>query len=119
MSKRILVVDDSSFMRKRIREELMAHGHSIVGEAADGDEAVKMYRDLVPDLILMDISMRGTDGITASKEIRSQFPQAKVFFFTILDNEKYRSEATKTGAVGFMNKTEWPKLGQAIGDLAL
>jgi two-component system chemotaxis response regulator CheY len=73
MGIRVLVVDDSGFMRKRIVEELKAQGHSVVGEAKGGNEAVELYRTLRPDLVTMDITMRDKDGITA-QEILSEDP---------------------------------------------
>jgi two-component system chemotaxis response regulator CheY len=95
MGMRVLVVDDSGFMRKRIVEELRALGHSIVGEAKGGNEAVEMYRTLKPDLVTMDITMRDKDGITAAKEILTEDPKARIVFLTILKDEKYKAEAEK------------------------
>ena len=69
MSKRILIVDDSSMMRKMISKILLPGGHTIVGEAKNGAEAVELYKTLEPDLVTMDITMRGMDGFTAAKEI--------------------------------------------------
>ncbi len=106
MGVRVLVVEDSGFMRKRICEEISSHGHSIVGEAKSGNEALQMYRSLKPDLVTMDITMRDKDGITAAKEILGEFPDAKILFLTILKDEKYREEAERLGAIGFLNKTD-------------
>jgi two-component system chemotaxis response regulator CheY len=100
MGIRVLVVDDSGFMRKRIVEELKAQGHSVVGEAKGGNEAVELYRTLRPDLVTMDITMRDKDGITAAKEILSEDPDANILFLTILNDEKYKAEAEKLGGPG-------------------
>lgn len=104
MGKRILVVDDSSFMRKRIRHELAARGHSVAGEAEGGDEAIEMFAEVRPDVVIMDIAMRDKDGITSAKEILENHPDAKILFYTILDDKAYQDEAKRVGAVGFLSK---------------
>jgi len=106
MGMRVLVVDDSGFMRKRIVEGLKAAGHAVVGEAKSGNEAVLMYRTLRPDLVTMDITMRDKDGITAAKEILGEDPEARILFLTILKDDKYKAEADRLGAKGFINKTD-------------
>ncbi len=117
MGIRVLVVDDSGFMRKRIVEELKARGHSVVGEAKGGNEAVELYRTLRPDLVTMDITMRDKDGITAAKEILSEDPDAKILFLTILNDEKYKAEAEKLGAKGFINKTDHLSIARVIEEM--
>lgn len=117
MGMRVLVVDDSGFMRKRIVEELRAQGHAVVGEAKGGNEAVQLYKSLKPDLVTMDITMRDKDGITAAKEILQEDPQAKILFVTILKDEKYRAEAEKLGAMGLVNKTDHLSIATIIGEL--
>ena len=70
MSKRILIVDDAAFMRMMIKDILTKNGFEVVGEAADGVQAVEKYAELKPDLVTMDITMPEMDGITALKEIK-------------------------------------------------
>ncbi len=118
MAIRVLVVDDSGFMRKRIVEELKSLGHSVVGEAQGGDEAVQMYRSLKPDLVTMDITMRDKDGITAAREIIAEDPKANILFLTILKDDKFRLEAEKIGAKGFLNKADTSQLSKAIREIA-
>lgn len=115
---RVLVVDDSSFMRKRIVAELTAQGHAIAGEARSGEEAVELYRALTPDLVTMDITMRDKDGITAAREILQEHPNAKIVFLTILRDEKYKQEADRLGAVGFLNKSDPVSLAEAIDKIS-
>jgi two-component system, chemotaxis family, chemotaxis protein CheY len=117
MAMRVLVVDDSGFMRKRIVEELKALGHSIVGEAKGGNEAIEMYRTLKPDLVTMDITMRDMDGITAAREILNEDPTAKIVFVTILKEEKYKAEAEKLGAKGFLNKADHALMAKSLQEL--
>jgi len=114
MGLRVLVVDDSGFMRKRIVSELESQGHSIVGEARGGEEAVEMYRNVNPDLVTMDITMRDKDGMTAAREILNEDPAAKIVFLTILQDEKYKEEALRLGAVGFLNKSDPVSLTEII-----
>jgi two-component system chemotaxis response regulator CheY len=104
MSKRILVVDDSSMMRKMITNILNPPGHIVIGQAKSGEEAVAMYRELKPDLVTMDITMRGMDGLTAAKEIFSFDANAQIIFLSNLNEEKYKDEVREMGAVGFVNK---------------
>lgn len=104
MSKRILIVDDSSMMRKMILKMLAPGGHIIVGEAKNGVEAVELYKSLNPDLVTMDITMRGMDGFTAAKEILSFDDKAQIIFLSNLDEDKYGQDAHSLGAVGYVNK---------------
>ncbi|MHC4455608.1 MAG: response regulator [Planctomycetota bacterium] len=104
MSKRILIVDDSSMMRKMISKILAPGGHTIVGEAKNGTEAVELYKSLKPDLVTMDITMRGMDGFTAAKEILNMDDKAQIIFLSNLDEDKYGQDAQRLGAVGYVNK---------------
>ena len=110
MSKRILIVDDSSMMRKMISKILQPAGHIIVGEAKTGAEAVELYKTLEPDLVTMDITMRGMDGFTAAKEILSFDDKAQIIFLSNLDEDKYGQDAQNLGAVGYVNKHKSRKL---------
>lgn len=85
MSKRILVVDDSNFMRHRMVQCLTEAGHQVVGKAKDGEEAVELYRQTKPDVVTMDITMRGKDGIAAAKDIFAWDADATIIFYTLLD----------------------------------
>ena len=69
MGKSILIVDDSSIMRKMIRQTLEKDNHTVVGEAKNGKDAIDMYVNLKPDVVTMDITMRDMDGFAAAKEI--------------------------------------------------
>jgi two-component system chemotaxis response regulator CheY len=117
MGCRVLVVDDSGFMRKRIGDELVAHGHSVIGEAKSGNEAVELYRSLKPDIVTMDITMRDMDGLTAARQILGEDPHAKIVFITILSDEKVSAEVQKLGAVGFINKADHQSISQFIQDI--
>jgi len=104
MGKSILIVDDSSIMRKMIKETLSSAGHEVIGEAKNGDDAVTLYKRLKPDLVTMDITMRGMDGFEAARQIMHADGQACIIFLSNLDEAQYSQEAQKIGAKGYLNK---------------
>jgi two-component system chemotaxis response regulator CheY len=83
MAKTVLVVDDSTFMRNRIKEALEDDEIKVAGEAKDGEEAIELYKELRPDLVTMDVTMRNTDGFTAAEIILKDFPDAKLVLLTL------------------------------------
>ena len=82
MGKKILVVDDSTIMRKMIGSTLHKAGHEVVGEAKDGNTAIEQYKLIKPDLVTMDITMRGMDGFTAAGKILDFDNQAQIIFLS-------------------------------------
>ncbi|NNG00769.1 MAG: response regulator [Desulfobacteraceae bacterium] len=114
MGKRILVVDDSSIMRKMIKETLRRGDHEVIGEAKSGEDAVKQYLSLEPDIVTMDITMRGMDGLAAAREIFKQDKNARIIFLSNLDEKKYGVQALELGAVGYVNKHKSKKILDVI-----
>lgn len=104
MGKKILIVDDSSIMRKMIKKTLESAEHCIVGEAKNGKDAIEMYKSLNPDLVTMDITMREMDGFAAAKEILAHDSKAQIIFLSNLDEDKYSEDAKRIGAKGYVNK---------------
>lgn len=104
MGKTILIVDDSSIMRKMIKETLTSAGHEVIGEAKNGGDAVALYQRLKPDLVTMDITMRGMDGFEAARKIMSEDRDARIVFLSNLDEAQYSREAERIGALGYLNK---------------
>ncbi len=104
MHKQVLIVDDSSMMRKLITKTLCSSGCNIIGEASNGFEALRLYKELSPDLVTMDITMRGMDGFTAAQEILQYDGQAKILFLSNLDDEKYKEMAADIGGIGMAKK---------------
>jgi two-component system chemotaxis response regulator CheY len=104
MGKHILIVDDSSIMRKMVRKNLEGGGHTIVGEAKNGKEAVDLYRSLKPDVVTMDITMREMDGFTAAEHILSHDANAKIIFLSNLDKERYSENLKRLRALGYLSK---------------
>ena len=101
---KVLIVDDARFMRLVLRRILTQAGHQILGEAKDGEEAVRMYADLRPDCMTLDIVMPKMNGIEAVKEIMSFDPTAKIIMVTALGQEAFVLDAIKSGAREFIIK---------------
>lgn len=104
MGKRILVVDDAAFMRMMIKDILTKNGYEVIGEAADGNQAIEKYRELQPDLVTMDITMPEMDGITALKEIRKMNPDAKIIMCSAMGQQAMVIDAIQAGAKDFIVK---------------
>ena len=118
MAKRILVTDDALFMRVTLKNILTRNGYEVVGEASNGVEAVRMYTQLKPDLVTMDITMPQMDGICALKEIRAQDPEAMVVMCTAMGQKNMVVEAIQAGAKDFIVKPFQPeRVLEAIGTL--
>lgn len=106
---RILIVDDHALVRKGLMALLdVKPGVEVVGEAADGDEAVEMARTLNPDVILLDLVMPNKDGITALREIRQENKDAKVLVLTSFAEESKIRAAIEAGANGLQLKDSTP-----------
>ena len=101
---RVLVVDDAAFMRKMVSDALTGGGHEIVGEAANGAEAVQRFQELRPDVMTLDITMPEKDGLAALKEIIAVDPGAKVIMCSALGQESKVLESIKLGAKDFVVK---------------
>ncbi len=101
---RVLIVDDTAFMRKLLRNILFSGGFDIVGEAENGKQAVEMYKQLKPDLVMLDIVMPEMNGIEALKAIKQIDPNAKVIMCTAVGQEKIVKAAIKLGARGYIVK---------------
>jgi len=101
---KILIVDDASFMRGSLKYIVEGAGHSVVGMAKDGQEALKLCVKLKPDIVTLDILMSGMDGLTALKSIKKEDSGAKVIMVTALGQEEKQGEAFNFGASGYIRK---------------
>lgn len=104
MAGRILITDDAAFMRHMLRNILEKAGYEVTGEAANGNECVQAYKDLRPDVAILDITMPQKDGIEAAREIRAFDPDAKIIMCSALGNETKIVEALEAGAKDFIVK---------------
>ena len=102
--KNVLIVDDSRTSRRILKDILERADYSIVGEAINGKEGVDLYKKLQPDIVTMDITMPEMDGIEALKQIRKEFPDAKVVMITAAGQKDKMMEAVKLGAAEFVSK---------------
>jgi two-component system response regulator NreC len=102
---KVLIVDDHAILRDGVRAILNLHNDiEVVGEAADGREAIEKTHDLAPDVILMDIAMPLMDGLEASRRIHKENPRAKILILTQHDNREYVLPIFKAGASGYILK---------------
>jgi DNA-binding NarL/FixJ family response regulator len=102
---RVLIVDDHALFRRGLQMVLRQESDiDVVGEAADGHEAVEKAQELMPDVVLMDVRMPGQSGIKATEEIKDNLPHAKVLMLTISDEEADLYDAIKAGASGYLLK---------------
>ena len=110
MAKKVLIVDDALFMRRMINDILTSSGeYDVVGEAADGMEAINMYKELRPDAVTMDIVMPNMDGIEACREILKVDPMARVIMVSALGQEPLVIESIAAGAKDFIVKPFSPE----------
>ena len=104
MSFKVLVVDDSSFVRMMIRQFLVHLGYTNILEAKNGFEAVEFYKENKPALTILDVTMPELDGLSALKEIISFDPTAKVIMCSAISQELVVREALALGAIDFVPK---------------
>src|SRR3989304_1106795 len=107
---RVLLVDDHILVRRGVAELLAKkEGIEIVGEAANGAEALEKVRVLMPDVVLMDVYMPGCNGLEATRRIKEEFPYVKVIMLTVADQDRVLFEAIKAGAQGYLLKEIEPE----------
>lgn len=102
--KRVLVVDDAAFMRMAIKTILQNNGFEVVGEAENGAEGVKKYKELMPDIVTMDITMPEMTGIEALIAITKFDPKAKIVMVSAMGQEALVRESVINGAKSFIVK---------------
>ena len=106
---RILLAEDHALVRAGIRSLLERQPDmEVVGEAADGKEAIEKARELRPKVIVMDIAMPGTTGLEATRHIKAKFPDVRILTLTMLEDERYFFQSIKAGASGFILKGALP-----------
>ena len=104
MSKKIMIVDDASFMRMVLKDMLIKNGHDVIAEATNGKEAFDRYREYKPDLVTMDITMPDVDGIEGVKLIKGFDPNAKIIMCSAMGQESMVKDAVIAGARDFIVK---------------
>ncbi|WP_272893635.1 response regulator [Heyndrickxia oleronia] len=101
---KILVVDDAKFMRVTLTNMLKKANHVVIGEAENGREAVELYRKLKPEIVTMDITMPEMTGLDAVKEIKKEFPDAKIVMCSSMGQQKMVMDAIEAGAKDYIVK---------------
>ncbi|MGE7918345.1 response regulator [Viridibacillus sp. NPDC093762] len=101
---KVLVVDDTMFMRHAIKMMLADSSYEVVGEANNGMEAIEKYRELLPDVVTMDVTMPVMSGLDATKVIIEEFPDAKIIIISALGQQKMILQALSLGAKDFITK---------------
>ncbi|GIN37387.1 MULTISPECIES: response regulator [Heyndrickxia] len=101
---KILVVDDAKFMRVTLTNMLKKANHIVIGEAENGREAVELYRKLKPEIVTMDITMPEMTGLDAVKEIKKEFPDAKIVMCSSMGQQKMVMDAIEAGAKDYIVK---------------
>jgi len=101
---RVLLADDHALFRAGIASLLKAWGMDVVGQAADGNEAVELTHRLKPELVLMDVGMSPCNGLEATRAIKAELPDVKVIIVTVSEDEQDLFEAIKSGAEGYLLK---------------
>jgi two-component system response regulator DegU len=125
MTIRLLLADDHTMVRQTMRRSMEAEGFEIVGEAGDGEEAVRLAEELRPDVVLMDVSMPVLDGIQATRLVRERAAGVQVVVLTMHADRDVVRRALRAGAVGYLTKDcTVEEVGEAVrlaatGDSAL
>jgi two-component system, chemotaxis family, chemotaxis protein CheY len=101
---RVMIVDDVELMRMIIKDILLMHGHEVVAEVSDGEEAIQTYLEVKPDIVLMDLIMPNMDGKEALLKLLSLDPEVKVVLCSSLGQQALITESMKIGAMGFIVK---------------
>jgi DNA-binding NarL/FixJ family response regulator len=125
MTERILIIDDHPLTREALAGLLRHNGFDVVAQAASGEEAIARAEELLPDLMLLDLSMPGMDGLTALPLLHEAAPQAEIVVLTASEEESNLLAAIRAGAAGYLLKSEPPERiveflrGVARGEAAL
>lgn len=104
MANTVLIVDDAAFMRMMIKDILTKNGYDVVGEAENGQKAIEKYKELKPELVIMDITMPEVDGIQAVKEIKGFDAAAKIIMCSAMGQQAMVIESIQAGAKDFIVK---------------
>ena len=106
---RILIVDDHALVREGIRQALTIPGFDVVGEAGSGPEGLAKALALTPDVVVLDISLPGENGIKTAARIRAEAPEIRVLMLSVHDHPEYVLESVKAGAHGYLRKDTLPE----------
>lgn len=103
---RVLLADDHAIVRQGVRELIEEGGHTVVGEAVDGHQALRMARELEPEIAILDLSMPRLNGLEAARELRKTLPHARIILLTMHETRDHVLRALRAGAKGYVLKTQ-------------
>ena len=104
MTIRLMLADDHRMLREGLRRSMTDQGFDVVGEARDGDEAIQLAEDLLPDVILMDVTMPEVDGVEATRQIKQITPEVRIVMLTMHADQEVLAAAIRAGASGYLVK---------------
>ncbi|OXB94595.1 response regulator [Parageobacillus galactosidasius] len=117
MYKTVIVADDSMFMRNLLKNLLTANGYQVIAEASDGSNAVSLYKEKSPDIVILDLIMPIMNGLDALKNILKFDPKAKVIICSSMGQKSFIIDALQIGAKDFIIKPYFNKLIPALNKL--
>lgn len=110
---KLMIVDDSAAMRQLIRS-VVTNPNDTVSECTDGSEVVEKFLQTFPDVVLMDLQMTTMNGIAATRNLKKQFPEARVIIVSNFNDQDFRDEAKEAGAISYFTKDNLIQLKQFI-----
>ena len=112
---KIIIVDDDCLVAGALKTILEANPDiQVAATGSDGEEACSLYREYLPDILLMDIRMKGMDGLEASRKILREFPEAKILLLTTFSDDEYIVKALRLGTKGYLLKQDYASILPAL-----
>ena len=101
---KVLIVEDSSYMRATLKNHLLEAGHEIVGELSNGNEVLKYVQNVLPEIIFLDIILPGLIGLDIIKIVKEKYPDIKIIMVSVLEDLSIQQEALQSGASAYVCK---------------
>jgi len=114
---KLILIDDDNLVRVSLQKILESDGFEIVGSANDGSEALHLYKELKPDVVLLDIRMKNVNGIEAARTILEFDENAKILLLTTFEDDEYIAEALSLGVKGYLLKQDYESITPAINSI--
>lgn len=115
---KLIIIDDDPLVRASLKTILEAGGHQVPDLGSDGADAIGLYTEHIPDVLLMDIRMKTVSGIDGGRQVLEKFPDAKILFLTTFSDSEYIIAALGIGAKGYILKQDYENIGSALAAVA-